>query len=247
MSAPERRAAPVFYEQSVDSTNLCLRRMAADAADGTALVAFSQSAGRGRFGRSFLSPEGGLYLSVLLRPDVETAHLPTLTPVAAIAVCRAVDALCGLRCGVKWPNDVVLNGKKICGILLESVLGGEKPCVIVGIGVNANTASFPDELSEIAGSLAAAAGRACDLHALSAAILAELDAAYAAWLEDERCVLEEYRRRCISCGREVRVGERRGFAFAVGEDYSLLVRWPDGTEEALRFGEVSVRGLYGYI
>ncbi|MBQ3480794.1 MAG: biotin--[Oscillospiraceae bacterium] len=244
-AASVSRASPVLFEDCVDSTNLYLRRMADTAADGTAVVAASQSAGRGRMGRSFLSPEGGLYLSVLLRPETDPERLPTLTPAAAVAVCRAVDELCGVHCGIKWPNDVLLDGKKICGILVESVLGGEKPCVIVGIGINANTASFPEELRPIAGSIAEASGRRVDLHALAEALLRELDGLYAAWLSDAGAALEEYRSRCASCGREVIVGERRGFALRVGDDYSLLVRFSDGAEEALRFGEVSVRGLYG--
>ena len=246
MSAPVMgRAAPVLREKCVDSTNLYLRGMAETAEDGTAVIASMQSAGRGRSGRSFLSPEGGLYLSVLLRPDVDPERLPTLTPVAAVAVCRAVESICGVQCGIKWPNDVLLGGKKICGILVESILGEEKPCVIVGIGINGNTASFPEELRSIAGSIAAVTGELCDLDALSAALLRELDALYAIWLSDGSAALEEYRRLCINIGREAIVGERRGIALEIGEDYSLLVRWSDGDEEALRFGEVSVRGLYG--
>ena len=248
MSAPAfERAAPVFFERSVDSTNLWLRRRIGELPHGAAVVAFEQSAGRGRSGRSFLSPEGGLYLSMLLRPETEPERLPSLTPAAALAVCRAVDGLSGLRCAIKWPNDVLLGGKKICGILVESVLGGETPCVIVGVGVNANTAAFPKELEEIAGSVAAVTGRALDLHALAAALLGELDAACAAWLADERAGLEEYRGRCLTLGREVLVDGRRGVARAVGDDYSLLVEWPDGSVESLRCGEVSVRGLYGYV
>ena len=248
MSAPGfERAAPVFFEERVDSTNLYLRRRADELRHGTAVIAAEQSAGRGRSGRSFLSPEGGLYLSVLLRPETGPERLPTLTPIAALAVCRAVETVCGLRCGIKWPNDVVLGAKKICGILVESVLGGRKSCVIVGIGVNVNTPSFPEELREIAGSVSAEAGHAIDLHALAAVLLKEFDALYAAWLADEGCALAEYRGRCLTVGREIAVGDRRGLARAVGEDYSLLVEWPDGTTEELRFGEVSVRGLYGYV
>jgi len=241
------RAAPVFLERSVDSTNSYLRRMADTAADGAAVIAVSQSAGRGRSGRGFLSPEGGLYLSVLRRPPVEGERLATLTPAVAVAVCRAADAFCGVRCGIKWPNDVLLGGRKICGILVESVLGGASACVIVGVGINVNTASFPEELREVAGSIAGATGREYDLRALSRVLLGELDACYDAWLADARFALEEYRARCLSCGREVLAGGRPGFARAVGDDYSLIVRRGDGTEEALRFGEVSVRGLYGYV
>lgn len=221
--------------------------MAAEAADGTAVAALSQSAGRGRSGRSFLSPEGGLYLSMLLRPELTPERLPTLTPVAAVAVCRAVERVCGASGSIKWPNDVVLGGKKICGILTESVLGQGRACVIVGIGVNANTRDFPEELRPIAGSVRDVTGEDCDLLALAGALIEELDACYASWLSGGAETLSEYRRRCISCGHEVLVGERRGFARAIGEDYALLVSYPDGTEEAVRFGEVSVRGLYGYV
>ncbi|MBR2582338.1 MAG: biotin--[Oscillospiraceae bacterium] len=98
MNAPLfEREAPVLFEERVDSTNLYLRRLADSAADGTAVIAGAQSAGRGRSGRSFLSPEGGLYLSALLRPELEPERLPTLTPVAAVAVCRAVETVCGAR------------------------------------------------------------------------------------------------------------------------------------------------------
>lgn len=244
---PLSRRAPSYFELSVDSTNLVLRRMAGTAADGTAVAALEQSAGRGRSGRSFLSPAGGLYLSMLLRPDVEAERLPTLTPVAGVAVCRAIERVCGVSGAIKWPNDVVLGGKKICGILVESVFGSGAPCVIVGIGVNANTREFPAELRAIAGSIRDVTGRDCDLEELAAVLMEELDACYAAWLAGTDEALEEYRRRCLTVGREVLVGGRRGFARAIGEDYSLLVGYPDGTQEAVRFGEVSVRGLYGYV
>jgi biotin-[acetyl-CoA-carboxylase] ligase BirA-like protein len=188
----------------------------------------------------------GAVLSVIQRAFYSNGASISGKPAAAVAVCRAVETVCGARCGIKWPNDVLLGGKKICGILVESVLGGEKNCVIVGIGINANTPSFPEELRPIAGSIAAVTGGQVDLRALAAAVLAEFDALYAAWLADGgRAALAEYRSLCLNVGRELLVGERRGRGLAVGDDYSLLVRFSDGAEEALRFGEVSVRGLYG--
>lgn len=241
------RRAPAWLEDCVDSTNLVLRRMADEAADGTAVAALAQSAGRGRSGRSFLSPEGGLYLSMLLRPQLNASELPTLTAVAAVAVCRAIEALCAVRCGIKWPNDVVLQGKKICGILVESIWKDDRPCAIVGIGVNANTDAFPEELREIAGSIRQLTGQTLELEALAAALIGELDRQYELWLAERSAALEEYRVRCISCGREVLVGGRRAMAEEVCEDYALLVRYDDGTRQAVRFGEVSVRGLYGYV
>ncbi len=119
--------------------------------------------------------------------------------------------------------------------------------MIVGVGINANTPSFPEELRPIATSLSAVLGREVELDELAAALLGELDALYAAWDAQTLDALEEYRARCLTPGREVSVEGRRGLARGIGEDYSLLVEWPDGTEEALRFGEVSVRGLYGYV
>lgn len=241
------RRAPAWLEDCVDSTNLVLRRMADEAADGTAVAALAQSAGRGRSGRSFLSPEGGLYLSMLLRPQLNASELPTLTAVAAVAVCRAIEALCAVRCGIKWPNDVVLQGKKICGILVESIWKDDRPCAIVGIGVNANTDAFPEELREIAGSIRQLTGQTLELEALAAALIGELDRQYELWLAERSAALAEYRARCISCGREVLVDGRRAMAEEVCEDYALLVRYDDGTRQAVRFGEVSVRGLYGYV
>lgn len=242
------RAAPLTVLQSVDSTNDFLRRMAAEGApDGAVVLSESQSAGRGRQGRSFTSPEGGLYMSMLFRPETDAQLFPTLTPAAAVAVCRAIERACSLRCGIKWPNDVVLGGKKVCGILCESVLGAAEPCVIVGIGINVNTPSFPPELEKIAGSLREVRGESLDIAALAETLVAELDAVYSGWLEDPFFAAGEYRRRCVSCGRDVLVGDKAGFAQSVGDDYSLLVAYPDGSFERVRFGEVSVRGLYGYV
>ena len=110
------RQAPVFFQDLVDSTNPRIKQLAAQGApDGTLYIAAAQSAGRGRKGRAFLSPPGGLYLSMLLRPGCPAEEALSITPSAAVAVCRAVKAVCGLDCGIKWPNDVVLGGKQLCG------------------------------------------------------------------------------------------------------------------------------------
>ena len=121
----------------VDSTNNVCKTLAAQGADDTAVIARRQTAGKGRLGRSFRSPEGGLYLSVLWR-GCPAEQLLTVTPLAAVAVCRAIEQTCGAVCGIKWCNDVVLNGKKLCGILTESSLrpDGGAEWLVVGIGVN---------------------------------------------------------------------------------------------------------------
>ena len=128
----------------VDSTNNVCKTLAAQGADNTAVIARRQTAGKGRLGRSFRSPEGGLYLSVLWR-GCPAGQLLTVTPLAAVAVCRAIEQTCGAVCGIKWCNDVVLDGKKLCGILTESSLrpDGGAEWLVVGIGVNVAQTAFP--------------------------------------------------------------------------------------------------------
>ena len=139
----------------VDSTNHVCKTLAAQGADNTAVIARRQTAGKGRLGRSFLSPEGGLYLSVLWR-GCPAGQLLTVTPLAAVAVCRAIEQTCGAMCGIKWCNDVVLNGKKLCGILTESSLrpDGGAEWLVVGIGVNVAQTAFPPDIADMAASLA---------------------------------------------------------------------------------------------
>lgn len=248
------RQAPVLYEACLDSTNRTLKELAArGAAHGTVVIAGRQTAGRGRLGRSFASPEGGLYLSILFRPACSLEQAAAVSALAALAVCRAVRSLSSAEPGIKWPNDVLLNGKKLCGILAESVLAADGPRLIVGIGVNANLRreDFPEELRQTAGSLLTETGKPVEIRTLAEGLIRELDALYAAWEADSRAPLAEYRRLCLSCGRDVlilRDGKSApARALAVNEDYSLRVAWPDGGEEDIRFGEVSVRGLWGYV
>ena len=242
----------------VDSTNSVCRRLAADGApDGTVVIAESQTAGRGRRGRSFLSPPGqGLYLSVLWRPDCEPEQLLPLTALAAVAVCRAIERLGGDKVQIKWPNDLVLGGRKICGILTELSLEGESghvDCVVVGIGVNCRQRAedFPVELRQIAGSLDMALGEKISRPALAAAITEELDELRRRVLFHPERWLEAYRARCLCAPGAVQVirdGEhRQAQALEVDGRFGLRVRYEDGAEEVLRSDEVSVRGLYGYV
>ena len=166
----------------VDSTNLRARQLAAEgAADGTVVVADRQTAGRGRLGRSFQSPGGqGIYLTALLRPDLPPERLSPVTAMAGVAVCRAVERLCGVSPGLKWPNDPVLDGKKLCGILTELSLEGETARVqelVLGIGINVSQRpeDFTPEVREIATSLVQALGHAVSRPALAAEIIREVD------------------------------------------------------------------------
>ena len=242
----------------LDSTNNYLTAQTA-APDGTAAVADSQTAGRGRMDRSFQSPKGqGIYLSVLLRPPLPPERLPPVTALAGVSVCGAVERVCGVRPGLKWPNDPVLAGKKLCGILTEMSLEAETGRVqslVLGIGINVGQRpeDFSPEVREVATSLGQVLGRAVSRPRLAAALLEELDRAYAALLAGDLSEYREiYRRDCVNLGKTVQLipfgGGERETAQAVDVDgeFNLVVRGAGGRERAIRSGEVSVRGLWGY-
>ena len=244
--------------EELDSTNNYLKPLP-EAPDGLAVTADSQTAGRGRMDRSFQSPKGqGIYLSVLLRPRLSPDRLPPVTALAGVAVCAAVERVCGVRPGLKWPNDPVLNGKKLCGILTEMSLEAETGRVqslVLGIGINVSQGpeDFSPQVREMATSLGQALGKPVSRPRLTAALLEELDRTYAALLAgDLSAYLSAYRRDCVNLGKTVQLlpfggGEREtAQAVDIDEDFSLVVRGPDGKERTVRSGEVSVRGLYGY-
>ena len=236
----------------VDSTNNYLKtRGAAGAAHGTVAVADCQTGGRGRLGRSFDSaPGAGIYLSVLLRPACPPSALMTLTAQAAVAARRAIRAVTGAEAGIKWVNDLVLGGKKLCGILTELSIEAESGLVsyaVVGVGINCNrpAEAFPPALRETAGSLLSETGTRVDRNALTAALIRALSALPSL---DWRA---EYRAACVNLGKEVQIlapGQppRTGVALDVGQEAELIVQTNEGIEH-IRSGEVSVRGLYGYV
>lgn len=246
---------PVYQYDMLDSTNTQCRRLAAGGVMDAVVTADCQTAGRGRMGRSFQSPPGlGLYLSALWRTGLRTDTLPMVTPLAAVAVCRAVERVCGLRCGIKWPNDLVLGGRKVCGILTESSFrpDGAPDWVIVGIGVNVSqtAADFSPDVAGMATSLRAEAGHAVSRDELARALMGELTDLHDRALPDPALWRADYCARCVSIGQRVRLvrGGTACEAAAEGIDprYGLTVRYDDGTVETLYGGEVSVRGLYGY-
>ena len=237
----------------LDSTNDAIKRALAanDAPDGLVVLADQQTAGRGRLGRSFQSAAGkGLYLSVLLQPDCPIEQFPMLTAWAAVAVRNAIEETCGVTAGIKWPNDLVVNGKKLCGILTELVTL-PKPSAILGIGINLSQTEddFGPELAPIAISLAQIAHTQPDADKLTASLLRELDILYRNFPEKQMDYLRRYRQACLTCG-EVLVctgeSEQRAAVLGIEDDFSLAVRYADGRVEKIRTGEVSVRGIYGY-
>jgi BirA family biotin operon repressor/biotin-[acetyl-CoA-carboxylase] ligase len=240
----------------IDSTNSYLKREAMTGApSGAVAVAEGQDAGRGRQGRAFLSPPGkGVYLSILLRPQLPPDRLLGATGMAAVAMCRAIEAVSEASIGIKWTNDLVLGGKKVGGILTEMGLEGETGLtdyLVTGIGINVRQTpeDFGPEVAQIATSLLQQ-GIDASRPALAGAMVNELYRLSADLGGDVAPWVEEYRRRCVTLGKEVRLLWSQDQKTAVAEDvddqFGLVVRFPDGSRDTVRTGEVSVRGLYGY-
>ena len=241
---------------TLGSTNTLAKELAkAGAPQGTVVIADRQTGGRGRMGRQFHSPAGqGIYLSVILRPYCRAEQLMHLTCAVAVAMCDAVEKVAGLRPQVKWINDLILGNRKVGGILTELSLDGVMvDFAVVGIGINCNQQAedFPAELQEIAGSLATATGKSVDREALAAAMIDAFYSLSTTLLSAKDAYMTRYRADCITLGRKVAVHNAAGTYEAVAEDVdgdgSLCVRLADGTVRTVSSGEVSVRGLYGYI
>ena len=237
--------------REVDSTNLIAKRLgAAGEPEGAVIVAEAQSAGRGRLGRSFLSPPGtGVYMTLLLRPRMTAADSLWLTTAAAVAVAEAIEAVSGEAAKIKWVNDVYVRDKKVCGILTEAAMdleSGALEYAVVGIGINVRPPrdGFPEELREIAGAILPADDADADARSrLTAEVLTRFWRYYQAL--PAHPFHAEYCRRSWVVGREVMVfqGANSWPARAVGIDEAcrLRVERPDGTVVALSSGEVSVR------
>lgn len=244
--------------ESVDSTNTLAKKLAAEGAPhGTVVVADRQTGGRGRMGRSFSSPPGvGVYLTVILRPSAPPQQLLHLTAVAAEATVEAIEETVGLRPGIKWTNDVVLERRKCVGILTEMSIQAESGLVdyvVVGIGTNCNHTpeDFPEEVRPVAISLREATGKAVDRNAYAAALICQLYRADQGLLTEKAAWLRRYAEDCVTIGQDVQVirnGQvRPAHADGIDEDAGLLVTYPDGSKETVSSGEVSVRGMYGYV
>ncbi len=240
-----------------DSTNDQLKILARNGAPhGTVLIADHQTGGRGRKGRSFQSPSGmGIYLSILLRPNCAPTDLMHLTCAAGAAMCDAVEAACGIRPGIKWTNDLVCGKRKLGGILTE--LGftpqGSLSYAIVGIGINCcqTLSDFDESIQSLAGSLSMASGTQINRAQVAAAMMDALYRMDASLLSGKEALLTQYRKDCITIGQEISLvrgdGVRHGLAVDVDEEGALIVRFPDGHQEPVNSGEVSVRGMYGYV
>ena len=237
--------------ETVRSTNTLLSEIALQGApEGYVIVADGQTAGKGRMGKDFFSPTGhGAYFSILLRPRQNAAASTLVTPAAAVAAARAIEKVSGFHVGIKWVNDLYLEGKKVCGILTEARSGmeaGKMDYIVVGIGINVTRPEkgFTGTLAETAGYLRekpdTAGAERCKL------IAATLDGFWGYYQQiEKREYLDEYRARSIVLGKKVSViaggGEKTARALEIDDDCGLLVRYEDGSTETLRSGSVSVK------
>ena len=245
----------IHWFESLDSTNTRAKLMAREGAPhGTVLIAGHQTGGRGRMGRSFHSPAGsGLYLSVILRPSSPPEQWMHLTCAVAVAACKAIENTCGLLPGIKWTNDLVWERRKLGGILTELCTLPESTAAIIGIGINISQTpeDFPPELQTMAGSLAMFCEKTPSRAKLAADLIRHLQEMDEKLLTDKASILEAYRENCITLGTDVSIVQgdsiRHGHALTVDEQGALVVRFPDGHIEAVNSGEVSIRGMYGYV
>jgi BirA family biotin operon repressor/biotin-[acetyl-CoA-carboxylase] ligase len=213
------------------------------AKEGTVIVAEEQTAGRGRIKRAWLSPRGSIALSIILYPEV--AYLPSLIMVASLGVAHAVEKVTGLKPELKWPNDVLINGKKVCGILIESEVKGKRvDYAILGIGINVNLkpSDFP-EIPPTATSLSHELGKDVSRLEVLRYLLAEIERLYLALPSGDR-VYREWRDNLVTLGKrvQVRAGETtyEGIAESVASDGSLLLRQPDGSLTKIVAGDVNM-------
>ena len=248
-------AETAIWLPTVNSTNTYAAMLAKQGAPhGTVVLADHQSAGKGRLGRQFSSPQGkGIYCSAVLRYEIQPERLFSLTPIMAEAVRRAVAAVTGLQPQIKWINDLVLNGRKLCGILTElGTENGTISYVVVGIGINCSQLEedFPPELRQTAISLQQALGKPVDREAVALELIRQIQLAADGFLDNPAFWMETYVNRCLTIGKDVRLirnGEtRKAHVDGIDDRGALLVTLPDGTKETVFSGEASVRGLNGY-
>ena len=244
----------VHFARETDSTNLWIKRLAKEGApEGTLALAEFQSAGRGRLGRSWEVPEGtSVMMSILLRPKFEPQYAPTLTLVMGMAVAKAVKKF-GFDVSIKWPNDVVVSHKKICGILTEmGVRDGKIDYAVIGVGINVNIREFPEEMADKATSLYLESGREFDRSQIPGLVMEAFEEYYEKFAAtcDLSGLKEEYEGILANYNQPVRVLAKEpyeGVARGITDGGELLVEKTDGTIVAVSAGEVSVRGLYSYV
>ncbi|MCY6372137.1 biotin--[acetyl-CoA-carboxylase] ligase [Clostridium ganghwense] len=247
----------IIYFDSIDSTNNKAKECAREGAEeGTVVIAEEQTMGRGRLGRNWTSPKyKGIWMSIILRPDIDPINVSKITQIGAAAVAMATKDM-GIDAFIKWPNDIVMNGKKVCGILTE--MSGELNkvnYVIMGIGINVNIEKeeFPEEIKEVASSLKIQNGEYIKRKELVSRVLNNFEKLYEEFIREENISksIKVCRERSILLGKEVRIIDRgkttKAKALELSEDGKLVVQYEDGKIKEIISGEISVRGMNGYV
>lgn len=245
----------IFYFDAIDSTNTKAKELAEEGyPTGTLVVADRQSAGKGRRGRSWESPaNSGIFMTLLLKPEINPSNASMLTLVAALAVARAIRQVTGVEALIKWPNDIVMGGKKICGILTEmSAQFDYINHIVVGIGINVHNEEFPEEISNTASSLYLTCGKRYRRAEIIQSFLKHFEECYEIFLETEDLsqLLKEYDSILVNRGQKVKVLDPKepfeGKAMGITKRGELVVdTWE--SRKLVSSGEVSVRGIYGYV
>ncbi len=246
----------LYTRESVDSTNTWAKRLAEDGKPhGTVVIADEQTAGKGRRGRHWVTPKGAtIAFTKLLKPDMPPERASMLTLVEGLSVAQAVRKLYGLEAGIKWPNDVVVSNKKICGILTEmSAQVDYINYIVIGTGINTNLTEFPEEIRHMATSLRIELGHKVKRAELLGVLLETFEKNYEEFQKtwDLSGLMEDYNHILVNCDTQVKVlepgNEYVGTARGIDKMGQLLVEREDGTVTRVYAGEVSVRGLYGYV
>ncbi len=245
----------IYYKDELDSTNEFAKSLAREGAlEGTIVIADTQTSGKGRLGRTWVSPpKTGIWLSLILRPEIKPQHAGQLTLLSGLCMCEAIHNITGMNSYIKWPNDVVVNGKKVCGILTEMNAEIERVNhVVLGIGVNVNQNEFNEDLP-YATSLSIEGQTNYKRSIIVKEFIDIFEKAYEAYKVSESLAefLPRYENKCITLGKEVKIieGGREIIAQAINveENGNLIVMLSDGSKKQIYAGEVSVRGLFGYI
>ena len=246
----------ICYFDTIDSTNIKAKELAMCKAEGTVVISEEQTLGRGRMGRNWISPKGkGIWMSLILKPKIGPMKVAKITQIGAAAVNLALNDL-GIQSFVKWPNDIVINGKKVCGILTEmSCELNMINYVVMGIGINVNLdkEDFQDEVSKVGTSLKVETGKFVDRKKLLGVFLNRFEELYIPFVEEDnfKDTLNVCRENSILIGKEVKIirgdEEKKGKVLDIDEEGELVVSYEDGRIENVLSGEVSVRGIYGYV
>lgn len=238
----------ILHYAEVESTNTLAMDLARKGAvDGTVVVAETQTGGKGRLGRAWTSPAGNLYVSVVLRPDVPISKAPLITLMGAVAVASGIRRQCGVPAGIKWPNDILLSGKKVSGLLTEMSAETDRiRHVVLGIGVNVNMDSraLQPKIRRMSTTLAAAVGRPVDRTALTRTLLGELDLWYHRFLKGDAEVIAAWKELNVTLGHRVAVSgggvKQEGLASGVDMEGRLILKLDDGTLRQVSAGDVTI-------